>query len=340
MDTDDESESRVVIPAEDITVAIFCALPYESAAVTFSLSEEFDCRPKHIGPLKYVYHFGRIGEHKIVIAQPHSMGTVNAARCAATVCQQFPNVRFALLLGIGAGIPSLTDGGLKRDIRLGDIAVSIPQDGHPGVLQYDYGKREADGKFVLKGCLDKSHPLLLSADATMQVGEVMKKNMLRKALKRITEKSGFARPDTADILFDKEFNHAAPGNDCTECLNRAPQKVVERVTKPAEPQVHRGLILSGSSVVKNSEDRSHLRRDNPDAICYEMEAAGIMDEIPCLVVRGICDYADTHKQDGWHYYAAAVAAAYGRALLLNIYGEHVRAEKTMKDILNQSKSTA
>ncbi|EEU36414.1 uncharacterized protein NECHADRAFT_8504, partial [Fusarium vanettenii 77-13-4] len=79
--------------------------------------------------------------------------------------------------------------------------------------------------------------------------------------------------------------------------------------------VHLGLILSGGGVVKNPEDRRLLRRGNEDAICFEMEAAGIVDQIPCLVIRGICDYADTHKNDDWHRYAAAAAAAYGKAVL-------------------------
>jgi nucleoside phosphorylase len=52
-----------------------------------------------------------------------------------------------------------------------------------------------------------------------------------------------------------------------------------------------------------------------DVICFEMEAAGLMDILPCLPIRGICDYADSHKSDGWQRYAAAVAAAYARELL-------------------------
>ena len=53
-------------------------------------------------------------------------------------------------------------------------------------------------------------------------------------------------------------------------------------------------------------------------ICAEMEAAGLMDTFPCLVIRGICVNADTHKNDRWERYAAAVAAAYMKGLLLII----------------------
>jgi nucleoside phosphorylase len=46
-----------------------------------------------------------------------------------------------------------------------------------------------------------------------------------------------------------------------------------------------------------------------------MEAAGLMDDFPCLVIRGICDYADSHKNKRWQPYAAATAAAYAKELL-------------------------
>lgn len=91
-DEDSSSEKLHEISAESITIATFCALSYEAVAVRYSLDQEFTCRPKSIGPMKYVYSFGRIGEHNIVIARPLQMGTVKATQCAATVSQQFSNV--------------------------------------------------------------------------------------------------------------------------------------------------------------------------------------------------------------------------------------------------------
>ncbi|KAF2807096.1 purine and uridine phosphorylase [Mytilinidion resinicola] len=333
-DTDEESDLekfKEILP-EDITVAIFCALSYESVAVKYSLDEEFECRPKTIGPRRYVYSFGRIGDHKVVIARPHKMGTVKAAQCAATVCQQFPNVRFALMVGIGAGIPSLP----KHDIRLGDIAVSNPHENHPGVIQYDFGKYESDGTFILKGSLDKPPPILVSADGSLEEDEMMNRTPLKKILRNITKQPRYVRPSGGDILFDATFQHVNKGGDCGECEASSEKKIVFRAKRePGQPTVHRGLILSGSGVVKNPEDRDRLRRAHDGALCYEMEAAGIMDEIPCLVVRGICDYADTHKQDGWHHYAAAVAAAYSKAILLKVYGHDVEETTSMKETMDK-----
>jgi nucleoside phosphorylase len=337
-DTDEESDEEefTMIPPEDITVAIFCALPYESVAVRYSLDKEFHCHPKTIGPQKYVYSFGQIGDHKVVIARPHQMGTVKAAQCAATVSQQFANVRFALMVGIGAGIPAPPE----WDVRLGDIAVSIPRDDHPGVLEYDIGKYEQAG-FVLKGSLDKPHPILISADGSLEEDEMMGRSPLRKILKSITNKPGFGRPNTDDVLYDPDFHHVNTGGDCSGCETSAKKKIVYRTARgktSKQPVVHRGLILSGSGVVKNPEDRDRLRRGHNKAICFEMEAAGIMDVIPCLVIRGICDYADTHKQDGWHRYAAAVAAAYGKAILRKINGQDVEVMGSMREVMEKRES--
>lgn len=47
-----------------------------------------------------------------------------------------------------------------------------------------------------------------------------------------------------------------------------------------------------------------------------MEAAGLMNILPCLIIRGICDYADSHKNKRWQPYAAVTAAACAKEVLL------------------------
>ncbi|KAB8222428.1 nucleoside phosphorylase domain-containing protein [Aspergillus novoparasiticus] len=256
--TDDESdleESRE-ISSEAITVAIFCALSYEVVAVKYSLDEELRRHSMAGGPQKYIYSFGRIRGHTTT-----------------------PNVRFALMVGIGAGIPNPP----TRDICLSDIAVGIPQDSHPGVIQYDFGKYEEDG-FVPKGSLNKPPSIFISADGSLEEDEIMDRSPLRRILR---------------------------SSDYTECLTSGTAKLVLRdIRCRKDPVVHRGLILSGSGVIKNPQGRHRLCWDYNNAICFEMQAAGIADEVPYLIFRGICNYADTHKQDGGHYYAAAAAASY------------------------------
>ncbi|KAH7121183.1 hypothetical protein B0J11DRAFT_59184 [Dendryphion nanum] len=321
---------------ETITVAIFCALPEESVAIKYSLDERYECDFISLGPKQYIYSFGRIGAHNIIIARPTQVGLVSAALCAATVNQQFSNVRFALMVGIGAGIPCFP----RRDIRLGDVAVSVPQNDHPGVLQYDFGKFEQDDKFVPKGVLNKPPIVLINADSSLLEDEMMDESPLQDILGDITTQRGYARPKSGDILFDFTFRHMNKGEDCSTCETSSSMFVSRPDReKNCGPVVHRGLILSGNGVVKNPEDRDRLQRGRKEAICFEMEAAGIMDEIPCLVIRGICDYADTHKQDGWHNYAAAVAAAYCKAILLKIDGQDVEETSTMRKTMQKLQKT-
>jgi nucleoside phosphorylase len=64
-----------------------------------------------------------------------------------------------------------------------------------------------------------------------------------------------------------------------------------------------------------AEVRNELSKVSGGALCLEMEAAGLANGFPCVVIRGICDYADSHKNDEWHPYAAATAAACAKELL-------------------------
>jgi len=88
--------------------------------------------------------------------------------------------------------------------------------------------------------------------------------------------------------------------------------------------VHYGTIASGDSVMKDAEMRNRYARDQElNILCFEMEAAGLMNSLPCLVIRGICDYSDSHKNDDWHNYAALAAAAYARELLIVLNEQNV-----------------
>jgi nucleoside phosphorylase len=64
-----------------------------------------------------------------------------------------------------------------------------------------------------------------------------------------------------------------------------------------------------------------------DILCFEMEAAGLMNHFPCLVIRGICDYSDSQG------YAAMAAAAYTKALLYRIPPNKIEAEKKIRELL-------
>ena len=102
----------------------------------------------------------------------------------------------------------------------------------------------------------------------------------------------------ADALFKASFIHSDVGCQCMGVSKRDPSQLVPRLPRSLDPVVHYGLIASADRVMKDAEARDALAKEE-NVLCFEMEAAGLMDSFPCLVIRGICDYSDTHKNDDW-----------------------------------------
>jgi nucleoside phosphorylase len=108
----------------------------------------------------------------------------------------------------------------------------------------------------------------------------------------------------------------------------------ERVKDEDNPVIHYGLIASANQLMKDALVRDKLIAEK-DVLCFEMEAAGLMNHFPCLVIRGICDYSDSHKNKSWQGYAAIVAAAYAKDLLYRIPPNKVEAENRISDLLSR-----
>ena len=126
--------------------------------------------------------------------------------------------------------------------------------------------------------------------------------------------SNFRRPTVQDSLFQADYLHQEPASDgvCTECDLEYREQRLERTTN--DPDIHFGLIGSGNLIIRDATKRE-LLREKHGVLCAEMEAAGVMTDFPCLVVRGISDYCDSHKNKVWQDYAAATSAACARELL-------------------------
>lgn len=82
----------------------------------------------------------------------------------------------------------------------------------------------------------------------------------------------------------------------------------------SDPKTHYGIVVSGNLVVGHGGTREQLR-SMTGALCFDMEAAGLMNHSPCIIIRGICDYADSHKNKDWQGFAELAAAAYTKELL-------------------------
>jgi nucleoside phosphorylase len=296
---------------EDYPIGVICALAVEKVAFIAMLDEVHEAlqTPEHD---ENSYTFGRIGSHNIVAAcLPAGMtGNNSAATVAKDMLRTFP-IKVGLMVGIGGGVWSQ-----KADIRLGDVVISQPHGTHGGVVQWDFGKMEHDG-FKRTGSLNKPPRPLLNAVQDIKEKHMLEGDELTENLsKMVQSKPKLARTFVHqglenDCLYEGDYNHAG-GESCNGC---AIAKIITRPPRTTtDPQVHYGNIASGDKVMKNGQVRDRIARDL-EIMCFEMEAAGLMDSFPCLVIRGICDYADSHKNKCWQPYAAATAAAYAKELI-------------------------
>ncbi|GLA16885.1 hypothetical protein AnigIFM62618_003989 [Aspergillus niger] len=262
-----------------------------------------------------VYTLGRIGSQNVVVAGlPGGVyGTISATGVVSHMVSTFPTLRssFGLMVGIGGGVPSP-----RNDIRLGDVVVSRPTTTSSGVVQFDYGKTLRGGRFQHTGSLNKPPSVLLKAVSQLESGYMTGKRPASEILNDTLHKSEeireeFSRPKV-DWLFSPTYDHEDSENNCLACDQTQLMSRSEREID--DPYIHYGLIASGDQIMKDAKTRDSIGRDL-DILCFEMEAAGLMDELPSLVIRGICDYCDSHKNKQWQGYAALAAASYAKALL-------------------------
>ena len=120
---------------------------------------------------------------------------------------------------------------------------------------------------------------------------------------------------TQDRLFEATYRHVSDGMLCEECSCDGKLVLRARLEQGGgQPAVHFGLIASGDTVMKSGKDRDAIAQE-AGVIAFEMEGAGVWDIFPCVVIKGACDYADSHKTKAWQRYAAATAAACMKAFL-------------------------
>jgi|GEM_PF-939054 len=302
---DSPSRPREPLTA-DVTIGIITALPKEFAAMKAAMH---DCQDHNVpGPgagRRYV--LGRMKsrdekEHRIALAMlPGGMGNNMAAARATLLLEHFPSVDAIIMVGIAGAVPSPQKP--EDHVRLGDIVVSNKW----GVVQYDMVK--------LKEVRSSSVPpsaRLIEAVALLQAEEIEGHRPWDEHIGAILQQLTHKRPpQMADKLY---------ATDDPETQLKHPKDSKRR---GGRPRVFLGPIASANELLKRPDKRDELRRKF-GVKAVEMEGSGIADatwnhDKGYLVVRGTCDYCDTHKNDDWQEYAAAVAAGYTRALIESIF---------------------
>ncbi|CAG8379268.1 unnamed protein product, partial [Penicillium salamii] len=304
-----------------------CVLKEQTAAIAM-------LDQRHVGLPKprndpNTYTLGSVGSHNVVIAclPKGHIGNNSAANVASWMISTFPSIKFL-------------DGGDRRR--------------RSTQVQWDLGKAKEGGNFERTGSLNNPPTSLLTALTALESEHDLAGSKIPEYLEELREKwprlvPKYLPSDLQDVLFKADYGHVSR---CASDLDDNPDiddededaeescrlcdkmQIVRR--KPRDMSVYFGLIASGNQVIKDAYLRNKLNKDlDGHLLCIEMEAAGLMNNFPCIVIRGICDYADSHKNKDWQEYAAAIAAAFAKEFLAFLQPTDVERERPVNELLKQ-----
>ncbi|RDA94367.1 hypothetical protein CP533_3768 [Ophiocordyceps camponoti-saundersi (nom. inval.)] len=333
----------------DFQIAIICALTLEYDAACLLVDEFWDQDDAEYGRVSgdtNIYRNGRIGTHDVVLMVLPSMGKALVAGSAASLRTSYPSLKLVFLVGICGGVPCSE----SQHAFLGDVVIG------EAIIQYDFGRQypgEFLPKEAVEGNLgspNKDIRSLMAYCRSRHGREDLRTNaaICLKAIQDAASKkyyqTDYRYPGLAeDRLYRATYRHKHRESACDKCsagidrvCNEAARascvelgcekgELVQRKrldgTTDAQkrddpgPDILIGRLASGDTVMKSGEHRDQIAKQH-DIIAFEMEGAGAWDEVPCVVVKGICDYADSHKSKEWQPYAAATASAVVKAILM------------------------
>ncbi|EXA30353.1 hypothetical protein FOVG_18254 [Fusarium oxysporum f. sp. pisi HDV247] len=300
-------------------IAVICALTLEADAIEALFDHHWDDDgppfDKESGDPN-AYSTGVIGRFNVVLAYMPGMGKVNAATVASNCGKSFPCIKLALVVGICGVVPFVPT---NDEIVLGDVIISN------GVIQYDFGRQLPDHlarkdtlsdvpgrpNLEIRGVLAKLKGLRHRRQLSAKIADYL--DVLRQDRDLYAEYPG----STEDRLFEASYRHTDDQKSCEQLgcngdlVSRSRLAVAGVYPTPA---IHFGLMASGDAVMKSGEGRDRIAAAE-GVIAFEMEGAGVWDSFPCIIIKGACDYADSHKSKVWQRYAAATAAACAKAFL-------------------------
>ncbi|PTB81794.1 purine and uridine phosphorylase [Trichoderma longibrachiatum ATCC 18648] len=327
---------------EDYTVGWICGITTEYVAAQSFLDERHDGPDDVSANDNNDYTLGEMGKHNVVIAvmPDGEYGIASAATVARDMLHTFPNVRIGLLVGIGGGAPSK-----RHDIRLGDVVVSMPSSKASGsVLHYDFSKTMQGHEFEIIGYLNLPPLVLRAASNGLKAKYESDGHKIQELIDRALQKKPrlrkkYMRPNqSSDRLYRSDIVHPLSHDEisCASVCGDDPSILEQRLGREEDddnPTIHYGLVASADQLLKDAAIRDKLAAEK-EILCFETQAAGLMNHFPCLIIRGICDYSDSHGNTAWQGYAAMAAAAYTKDLLSRIPTSRVQAEKKISEILS------
>lgn len=295
------------------------------------------------------YTTGRIGNHSIVLAYLQGMGKRISASSAANFRISFPRIKLCLVVGICGGVPTITKTDEITEVLLGDVVIStevVQYDRGQQLPNKVVTKKTLHESLGLPNMEIRSFERKMKGlNGRKRLRDSTSENLAKLLTKEGLEAYKYPGADK-DRLYEPTYRHKhhdpaacdiCPKDDevCRTALespcdtlgcdtekqiprarlknlrpNSANRSVptIEEGREVPEHRIHFGKVASGDLVLKSAYHRDEMA-SREAVIAFEMESAGVWDNLPTVVIKCVCDYADSHKGHGWQKYAAAVAAA-------------------------------
>jgi nucleoside phosphorylase len=332
---------------DEFGIAILCALRLEADAVMGMFDEfwEVDALMMKAKGDPNSYTTGRIGVHNVVLAFMPGMGKGASASVAASLRSTFTGIRLGLVVGICGGVPPVEEVE-REEMLLGDVVISTAVIQFDFGRQYPNSFKPKDTLESNLGRPNLEIRSFLEMIQSIYCKDKLQKSCLAHLTALFNNKafSKWAYPGAnEDILYPSTYLHkhqqpeacaicekcqSGEENICDEVSDLSCTKLMcdikmqiirERLEnfkmQPQEkpqiaqmPEIHFGRIASGDTVMKSGRHRDECAKQ-ANVVAFEMEGAGVWDNFPTVVIKGVCDYADSHKNKNWQKYAAASAAA-------------------------------
>ncbi|KIX09329.1 uncharacterized protein Z518_00408 [Rhinocladiella mackenziei CBS 650.93] len=320
-----------------------------------------------------IYTTGRLGNQHVVLVYMPGMGTSSATAVAANLRSSFERTQVGIIVGICGGVPTTADGAeiLLGDviIRTSVIQIDFGSQYSNGVIRkkevedtlgranpeirafvgkmsgYLFPKRlqEKTSVFLTQICTKEGFSG--SAYPGPENDKLYPANYRHKHRIQCCDICDHGQEQNDDVC-DSALRNSCENLACDEtsvkerkrilrALGISPdggQLTAREIQDARKPSIHVGRIACSNQVMKSGLHRDRIATEEK-VIGFEMESAGTWDYVPTIVIKSACDYADSHKSDRWHAYAAATAAACTKAVL----EEWRRADRPVGDPVDQER---
>ncbi|KAJ8881794.1 hypothetical protein PR048_018280 [Dryococelus australis] len=310
------------------TIAIITAQYCEKLAVDAMIeNKETFVRYTTVGESN-VYTLGNIGAHRIVCTKLPTVGHTREAMTAAgntttRLLGTFQKVDYVFLVGVGGGIPHFTD--YNKHVRLGDVVVSYPINGHKYVYIYcENTKKSADGNYEFETkAYSPANPCLQDIAVKLK-SQVEHEDCSPPWMQYLQDGLVSLRSDS-----EQDFSQPSPetdklymsigDRDLIEVAHPAPLDGVSTRLERG-PKLHLSPVASGRAVAREDQLRQRFS-DQFGALAFDSEFDAVVESVigncrdSFVCLRGIADYKDGTRRKEWQPYASLVAASVMKTII-------------------------